>query len=98
MTKIFLFSFNIGQIDPSIIQSRLNSAPEIHDWLLLSGGLLLVKTYDELALISKKIQNAFPNMQFLVTQVTPYNCDGWMPQAVWNFIQDGNATQAIPAE
>jgi hypothetical protein len=88
--KTFLFSFNVAQIDPEIVRARLNSAPEILDWLVLTGGLILVKSehgHDELAM---RIRGSFPSMQFLVTEAGPTNCDGWMPQPVWDFINQAD--------
>ena len=85
--KTFLFSFNVMQIDSEIVRSRLNAAPEILDWLVLSSGLILVKSYHDFTDLAERMRNSFPKMQFLVTEVNPDTCDGWMPQPIWDFLK-----------
>ena len=94
--KTLLFSFNVGHIDPEIMQNRLNDAPEIKDWLLLTNGLVIIKTDHAHSEISAKIHVSFPGMKFLVTEITPPSCEGWMPQAFWDFLNQPHR-QAIPA-
>lgn len=84
--KTYLFSFNINQIDPDIIKNKLNDAPEIKDWLLLTGGLIMVKSQENLSDLATKIHVSFPGMLFLVTEASPEVCEGWMPKAVWDFV------------
>jgi hypothetical protein len=95
--KTYLFSFNLNQIDPDIIKHRLNDTPEIIDWLLLTGGLIMVKSPEKLSDLAQKVHISFPGMLFLITEASPESCEGWMPKAVWEFINQQPQRQAIPA-
>ena len=84
--KTLLFSFNVNQIDPTIMQNRLNDASEIQDWLLLTSGLVVMKTSESHDAIAQKIHLTFPGLQFIVSEITPSSCEGWMPRPLWDFL------------
>ena len=94
--KTYIFSFNVGQIDPEIIRLRLNNAPEISDWLVMTGGLAIIKSRFDVSELAGRIRSSFPGMQFLMSEVNPTSCDGWVPQAVWDFVNQPQR-QAISA-
>jgi hypothetical protein len=89
----FLLSFNVSQIDPTIIVSRIKTAPEINDWLLLTSGILLVKADLPVTELSARIRNSFPELQFVAVEMNENSCDGWMPTAVWDFVSNRRVEQ-----
>ncbi len=89
----FLLSFNVAQIDPAIVMSKIKTAPEIADWLLLTSGFLIVKTDLPVTELCVRIRGSFPQLQFLAVELNDSSCDGWMPQAVWDFVANRHLEQ-----
>lgn len=91
--KNFLLSFNVAQIDPSIVMTKIKISPEIADWLLLTSGFLIVKTDLAVTDLCARIRGSFPQLHFLAVELSDNSCDGWMPQAVWDFVSNRQTDQ-----
>jgi hypothetical protein len=75
--------FYFSQADIDFLDSR----PEIMNWLTLAPSIFIVSersAYDLAAIFRER----YPSQQFVVTKIIRGENDGWLPQNIWDFLND----------
>lgn len=70
-----------------LLTTFLDTRPEIRNWYSLFAGQIFIVSDRSTRQLSELIRGAFPNQLFLVAHIDGIDCDGWLPEDVWEFIR-----------
>lgn len=90
--KVYILTFyNMYYFDLND-QAFLDSRPEILNWLTLFPSMFIVSEYSSYE-ISEVFRQQYPEKQFIITQIAPTDNNGYMPQQVWDFINNPTVSE-----
>lgn len=91
MLSSFLLVFDASTVSRDAVTAYLNARLEVKNWQYYFPGTIIVtsdRSTDELAMM---IHTAFPMLLFFVTKIAPTEIQGWLPPAVWDFMNNPKA-------
>jgi hypothetical protein len=91
--KVFLFGFNPQSLSRDRVTTFFDQNPNFLNWItILPGQLFFVAdlTARDVTLI---IRERFPDQILFVTEVSQLSSDGWLPQDIWNFINNPSSAK-----
>ena len=95
--KALLLTFDRNQIARSEVTKALDRMPEVADWYAFFGNTVCLLTEAGVRTTAELIRNAFPELRFIVTEIDRNRRGGWLPRAVWSFMDkaSGAETSAV---
>ena len=95
--KTYLFVFNPGTVSREAIVHHLDASASIENWYAFFGNTICIATELDNGELTRLIRKAFPDLNFVVTDVRPEQISGWMPKPVWSFFDDPHPADAEAA-
>lgn len=86
MVYLFIYSNSFGIRED--ISQFLSSNTIIEHWRFDMPNCYYLASNSSAQVIAQSIQDQFPNRRFLISRITEYEYQGWLPRATWNFIRD----------
>lgn len=86
--KIYLVSFDPHVSDGQKLHTVISNCNLISHWWHFLGSTYLLYSTNSLTEITIYIRAGWPNQSFLIIEVNPKSCDGWLPQAAWSWINE----------
>jgi len=81
--KVYLFTFGL---DRKPILDFLDLQPAVLNWFAINWHAILIASESDATTLSTIIHQQFPNLWFIITEVDKVRTNGWMNNAVWDFI------------
>jgi len=91
--RCFLAAFNPA-LPRKLVTAYLDDRSEIQNWYSLLPGQIFIASDRSAQELSELLIRQFPKELFIVTHVDPSDCNGWMPEEVWDFIREAQSPQA----
>lgn len=85
---MFLLGFSPLMLRQDTVFTFLNNSPDVHNWISLLPGQVFFVSDKTAAAVSDVFRQMFPDQFVFITEVSPFYCDGWLPQPIWNFISN----------
>jgi hypothetical protein len=79
----FYQSFRFAQSDIDF----LDSTPEVMNWFIFPPSIFIVSEHSAYDL-SAIFREQYPEQHFIVSQIVRGDNDGWLPQEIWDFINN----------
>jgi len=96
--RSYLFVFNGDQVSRKSVISKLDSLPEVVNWMAFFDNAICIVSEIDAIQLSEVLRASLPGIQFIVTELEPGKKKGWLPKAVWNFMNDPAGARTEAAE
>lgn len=91
--KSFLLVADTTQVTLDELVAEIDRDDAVSNWhVMLPGTLALVSDLDVGAL-SDHIRGRWPDLRFLVSELVPGRKAGWLPERVWDFMNQPKAVE-----
>ncbi|MEK9509444.1 hypothetical protein WI460_14705 [Gemmatimonadota bacterium Y43] len=75
-------------VDARFLTTFLDGRPEILNWLIVMPGMMVVVSRSDLLALTDILHAAFPWLKFMLTEVQSHTVNGFMDNAVWDFVNN----------
>jgi hypothetical protein len=96
--KVFLVGFDPLKLSRDALTAYFDSHPSIHNWVAFLPGQVFVVSDQSVNFVSDIVRRQFPSAFVFVSEVRSLTCDGWLPQQIWEFINNPVSVKAIGHE
>ncbi|MGF1657794.1 MAG: hypothetical protein ACFCUS_00005 [Rubrimonas sp.] len=86
-SSAYLITFNDQMLDRDAFKAFLNGERSVKDWILFMPGAFAVKIRSSKRELYEAIRKEFPNLHFVIAELTSDGSTGVAPKPVWDFIQ-----------
>jgi hypothetical protein len=93
----YLVTFDESLIARNDFVAALNEIGGVVNWLAFMPSAICVISPYSAHEISVALRMKRPGIRFLVTQLQPYQTDGWLEQGIWEFMQNPRPV-ALPVQ
>ena len=83
----FLLVFNANQMVRRDVTEHLDAIDEVHDWVAFFDNSLCVVSPLSVDRLSKRLREALPDLQFILSELEEGKRNGWLPRSVWKFLR-----------
>ncbi len=91
--RCFLAAFNPA-LPRKLVTAYLDDRSEIQNWYSLLPGQIFIASDRSAQELGELLRGRFPRELLLVTQINPSDCNGWLPEEVWDFIREAQKPQS----
>ncbi len=84
--KPYLLTFNLAGITRNDVTKFLDTLPEVQNWYTAFFSAVIVISEADATTLANLFHARFPLVFFVVTEIVPSNCNGYLPKIVWEFI------------
>lgn len=90
--KSYLFAYSQA-CPPEQAHAVLNATNAVHFWIAPFPYSAIVISHLDSPDLAAVLRQRLPNIWILVTEMSTYSTNGWLPQNLWEYV--GNPSQAI---
>ena len=86
--KVHLLVFNASQADRKTVQRFVDKLDLVENWFSFFDNAICLASTLPVDEVSRHIRRAFPELVFMMTTVDAATTNGWMPKAIWDFLEN----------
>ncbi len=86
--KVCIVCFDNFSLRRDSLTTFLDKHPDVLNWAALLPGHVFIVTRHSVNQVSEILRVQFPNKYFFVAEIAPISSDGWLPQQIWEFINN----------
>ncbi len=86
--KVYSLTFNALQLNGVHLSQFLDGRPEVRNWITIFPGQFLIVSNHNAGMLTEVLRGFFASELMLLAEILPGNATGWMPQAIWDFINN----------
>jgi hypothetical protein len=90
----YLLVFNDGQIARKTVTARIDRMPQVINWMAFLDNALCLISDETTKSLAAQLREAFPETQFILTELQRGKRNGWLPRSVWDFMNDPRPASA----
>lgn len=92
--KAYILVFNDAQVDRKRMQQAMDRFEAVANWYAFFGNVMCLASSRSARALTRYLRQEFPELNFLITPIDPDQNGGWMPRAVWSFLDNPQPVDA----
>jgi len=92
--KTHLLVFDSSQASRKEVIQKVDRIPAIVNRYAFFENTLCLASEEDAKSLSNLLRHDFPKPRFLISEIEPQNKGGWLPEPIWEFLNDPKPAKA----